>query len=104
MILDVEPRHLKLIMGILKKHLPLGAKVYAFGSRAKNCAKQYSDLDLAIDINGDKLDFSTESKLKSDFENSLIPYTLDVVDLNSISESFRNNIKNDLIELTNLSA
>jgi len=96
--LDIESNHLVQVLAILKTHLPANAKVYVFGSRAKNEAKQYSDLDLAIDL-GQKLDFSLECKLKVDFEESLIPYTVDVVDLNSISESFRDNIKNDLVEL-----
>jgi len=98
MILAVEPRHLELVKKILKQFVP-EAVVYVFGSRAKNCAKPYSDLDLAIDLNGQKLDLSALAKLKSSFEETTIPYKIDVVDLNSISDEFKDNIKEDLIKL-----
>ncbi len=96
MFFDVEPNHLEIVKGVLNKIIP-NATVYVFGSRAKNCAKPYSDLDLAIDINGEKLNLSTLAKLKSAFEETTIPYKIDIVDLNSISEEFKNNIKNDLV-------
>lgn len=102
--IEVEPKHLTQILNILKAYVPLNAKVYAFGSRAKGCAKEYSDLDLAIDLNGEKLGFELECKIKVAFEDSLIPYTVDVIDLNSISESFKTNIKDDLVALPNFSA
>lgn len=98
MVFDVESNHLELIKQILKTFVP-DASIYVFGSRAKNCAKPYSDLDLAIDLNGQKFDLSALAKLKSAFEQTTIPYTIDIVDLNGISDEFRNNIKNDLVKL-----
>lgn len=98
MVLAVEKRHLELVKKILKQFVQ-NATIYVFGSRAKNCAKPYSDLDLAIDQNGQKIDLSTLAKLQSAFEETTIPYTVDVVDLNAISEEFKNNIKEDLVEL-----
>lgn len=102
--IDIQPKHLTSVLDILKTHIPQNAKIYVFGSRAKGCAKEYSDLDLAIDLDGEKLGFNLECKIKTAFENSLIPYTVDVVDLNAISDSFKTNIENDLIELPNTSA
>jgi len=98
MQLDIQTHHLTQIIEILKTYLPKNAKVYAFGSRARNDAKQYSDLDLAIDL-GAKIDFQLECNLKVAFEDSLIPYNVDIIDLNSINKSFKNNIEDDLIEL-----
>jgi uncharacterized protein len=98
MTFAVEVRHLELIKKIFKQIVP-DAILYVFGSRAKNCAKPYSDLDLAIDLNGQKIDLSTLAKLKSAFEETTIPYKIDVVDLNSISDEFKNNIKDDLVKL-----
>lgn len=99
MNLDVKSDHLTNILTILKTYLPKEANIYVFGSRAKNCAKPYSDLDLAIELNKEKLNFSTLAKLTSAFENTTIPYAIDIIDLNSISTSFKKNIKNDLIKL-----
>ena len=99
MNLDIEQRHLAQVIDILNKYLPSDANVYAFGSRARGDAKQYSDLDLAVDVNGQKLDFVTSTKLQTDFEDSLIPYTIDVLDLNSIDENFKKNIENDFVQI-----
>ncbi len=99
MNLDVESKHFKIITNILKELVP-SAKVFVFGSRAKkNKAKPYSDLDIALDCNGKNIDLSTLARLGSAFEQTTIPYTIDIVDLNGISEEFKNNIKHDLLEL-----
>jgi prepilin-type N-terminal cleavage/methylation domain-containing protein len=98
-MINVEPRHLEIIKEILSKYVS-DAKIYVFGSRAKKSAKPYSDLDIAVDLNDQKLNLSILAKLTSAFEQTTIPYKIDVIDLNSISEEFKNNIKNDLIELT----
>lgn len=45
--IDIRPDHWQIVRDILRKHVPQYA-VWAFGSRAKWLAKQYSDLDLAI--------------------------------------------------------
>lgn len=72
-------------------------KLYIFGSRAKNRAKKYSDIDIAIDSK--ELTPKVKSKLEFLFENSLLPYEVDVIDLNNITENFKELIKDDLIEL-----
>lgn len=96
--MDIEARHLEIIKNILKELIPT-AKVYVFGSRAKGSAKKYSDLDLAIDLNQDKLDLSIMAKLCSAFAQTTIPYKIDIVDLNNISSEFKNNIEPDFVEL-----
>lgn len=96
--MDIEARHLEIIKNILKELIPT-AKVYVFGSRAKDSAKKYSDLDLAIDLNQGKLDLSIMAKLCSVFEQTTIPYKIDIVDLNNISSEFKNNIEPDFVEL-----
>ena len=50
-MLDLEQRHLDMLLPILKRHVP-GASLWAFGSRVKGTAKQFSDLDIAIDAGG----------------------------------------------------
>jgi len=48
--IDLKAGHLALVRAILCAHLPKGAKVWVFGSRATGKARRGSDLDLAIDI------------------------------------------------------
>lgn len=94
----LEDRHLNFIKEVLKKNIQNpDAKFYIFGSRAKEKYGQYSDVDIAID--SPDLTLDKKLKIQSDFENSTFPYEVDVVDLNTIKENFKNLIKNDLIEI-----
>ena len=45
---DIRPDHLEIMQGILREHLPMGVKVWVFGSRANWSTKDSSDLDLAL--------------------------------------------------------
>ena len=46
-LIDIRPDHWAIVRTILQKHVPQ-YEVWAFGSRAKWSAKEYSDLDLAV--------------------------------------------------------
>ena len=94
----LDEKQFNFVKSMLKKHIPEPeAKFYIFGSRAKGCSKKYSDVDIAIDLPG----FTSARKLELelDFENSLFPFEVDIIDLNNIKESFKNLIKNDLSEI-----
>ena len=94
----LEDRHIDFIKETLKKYIPNpDAKFYVFGSRAVGKYREYSDVDIAIDVQN--LPSDTKSKLELEFENSTFPYEVDIVDLNNIKEDFKNLIKNDLILL-----
>lgn len=93
---NLERRHIDFILEILNKHLT-DTKYYIFGSRSKGTDKQYSDIDLALDY-GNKIDTKIISKIQIELENSILPYEVDIVDLNSINENFKNLIKDDLKE------
>ena len=96
----LEDRHLAFVLSVLKRNISdVDAKFYVFGSRVKGTNKKYSDIDIAIDLNGKKLDTSILGKILIEFQDSTLPYEVDVVDLNSINENFRNLIKNDLVLL-----
>ncbi len=94
-LLDVRPDHLKIVLDILQKHIPKN-EVWAFGSRAKWTAKEYSDLDLCI-ISSAPLSFSLLGALADDFTDSNLPYKVDVVDWATVSESFREILKQDRV-------
>lgn len=86
-MLDLEPRHLGLLLPILGKHVP-GARVWAFGSRVKGTAKQFSDLDIAIDAGG-PLGMAALALLEQDLADSDLPIKVDVVDLAAVTPAFR---------------
>lgn len=86
------------MQGILQEHLPAGFKVWVFGSRADWSANDASDLDLAVEDN-DKLSYKLLDTLKDAFDNSTLPYTVDVVDLNRISGSFKQIVESQRVSL-----
>ena len=83
---DISPDHLKVVEEILHKNLPLGVSVWVFGSRASWATSDSSDLDLALD--GD-IDHDTILALEMAFEESNLPYTVDIIALDQVSNSFR---------------
>ena len=96
----LEDRHLDYVLSVLKRNISdVDAKFYIFGSRAKGTSKKYSDIDIAVDLNGKKLDVSILGKILIEFQDSTLPFEVDVVDLNSVDEDFRNLIKKDLVLL-----
>ncbi|MDR0517136.1 MAG: nucleotidyltransferase domain-containing protein [Fibromonadaceae bacterium] len=89
-MIAVSKAELKIIKDILLASVP-DCKVKAFGSRTKNTFKQNSDLDLAV-VGSGKLGFSKMGELKLSFEESNLPFRVDVLDYNSISQNFKNII------------
>ncbi len=66
---------------IFKKY-PEVKSVYIFGSRAKGNYKPGSDIDLAI--MNEAVSARTLSNLNSDFSESSLPYTVDLVNFTSL--------------------
>jgi len=93
--IDIRPDHLRIVRGILQKHVPQ-YQVWAFGSRAKWTAKDYSDLDLCIKT-GEPLDFGTLAKLQEDFAESDLPWKVDLMDWAAISPEFRQIVERDKV-------
>ena len=66
--------------------------------RAKRSTKRSSDLDLAIDA-GRKLSLEELNALDSAFEESDLPYKVDLVDWTTTGEAFREIVQPDLLEI-----
>lgn len=65
---------------------------YAFGSRVQGNSKEYSDLDVAYILKAEDNLF----KLKDEIEESNISITLDFVNLQDVSEEFRELIESQM--------
>ncbi|MFH0898776.1 MAG: nucleotidyltransferase domain-containing protein [bacterium] len=92
----MKQKYKELLLEIIEKRLPL-CSVYLFGSRAQNVHEPESDIDLALDNNGIKIDTKIVVAIADDISESTIPYFVDVVDLNGLSEDFRKEIEKDLV-------
>lgn len=96
----LENRHIEFILKVLSNNIvEKDAKFYIFGSRAKNTYKEYSDIDIAVEIPQKKVSANVLGKILIEFSDSTLPYEVDVIDLNSIDEKFKNLIAKTLVEL-----
>jgi len=86
-MIAVSEDSLKKIKDILNKTVP-NCEVRAFGSRVKGTNREYSDLDLAI-LGPQKLGISLLGDVEEAFMASTIPFRVDVLDYNSVSEKFQ---------------
>ena len=93
--LMISPQELNIVKTIFQNRMPSGIKVFVFGSRATGTAGKFSDLDLAIDANQTPLDFFKTAELREAFDESDLPYKVDIVDLNEMSKKFKSLIDRD---------
>jgi len=95
--LELSEEHLNVILDILDKIVP-DRKVRAFGSRVTGKAKPYSDLDLAV-MGDTPLPDKAIRDLRDAFEESNLPFQVDIVQWAEISEGFRKIIEERYIVL-----
>lgn len=88
--MTLAPEHRALVRALLDQRLP-GVEARVFGSRARGDARPYSDLDLAL-IGDEALPRQTLWLLEEDFEESDLPFRVDLVDWHRINEAFRAKI------------
>ena len=88
--LDVSVVQKKIVLDLLKRYIP-DTEVWAYGSRVTGMAKTYSDLDMVA--------FSSKEQenqifdLKEAFEESDLPFRVDLFVWDKIPCRFHENIK-----------
>ncbi|MCD4782997.1 MAG: nucleotidyltransferase domain-containing protein [Candidatus Eremiobacteraeota bacterium] len=90
-MIDIKPGHKEIIDNILKEHVP-EFEVRAFGSRVNGTAKSYSDLDLVL-VGNQEVSIRKLRQLEDAFQESDLPFRVDVIDWNRISDEFRKVIE-----------
>lgn len=78
----------RIVLTVLGRHR---ARVFLYGSRARGAAGRQSDLDIAI-LPLSPLPPGTLSELREALEESTIPYEVDVIDLSTVDDAFRNKV------------
>ncbi len=96
--IDIRADHLDTVHDVLARHLPGGVRVWVFGSRATWATKDSSDLDLALEGDGE-IPARSLSALEAAFEDSDLPYAVDVVDTRRIGERFREIVAEQRVAL-----
>ena len=79
----------------LKSPLPT---ILAFGSRVDGSARKHSDLDLIIKADT-TLPLSQYYQLKDEFEYSVLPFRVDVLDWFRMSDEFKDTIADKVVNL-----
>jgi predicted nucleotidyltransferase len=90
----IRERDLAIVRAILDATLPHEAVVRVFGSRARGNSRRASDLDLAIDAYR-PLTAKEQGALADAFEESDLPYFVDVIDVHTASAGFLALIERD---------
>ena len=89
---DLTAEQRGIILGLLRTHLP-NVTVWAYGSRVRWNARPYSDLDLvAFTSPGQE---SQLANLKDAFEESPLPFEVDLLAWDNLPESFHRRIKQE---------
>ncbi|MCM1078143.1 MAG: nucleotidyltransferase domain-containing protein [Bacteroidales bacterium] len=78
----LSEQHINVLKTACLRHPEIEAAIL-FGSRAKGCYKKGSDIDLAI--KGTGITHNTVLLLKSELEDSMLPFFVDVLHYESIS-------------------
>lgn len=86
-LIDISPENWRIVRDILQRYVP-DREVWAFGSRAKWTAKEFSDLDIAI-IGEEPMSISLMADMREAFQESALPFKIDIVDWAAITPSFR---------------
>lgn len=94
MSLHLEPRHEVVVREILFRVAP-DCEVWAFGSRAHSRGlKPFSDLDLVVMSAGEGVNRRC-AELRRAFEDSSLPFRVDVVEWMSLDEAFRDIVRRE---------
>ena len=88
--IDLSPGHLDVVQKLLQSHLA-GVEIWAYGSRVKGNARRYSDLDLVAFITRDHA--AQLNELRHAFEDSDLPFRVDLFAWEEIPESFHSQIR-----------
>lgn len=94
--IDLTSAQHKEVLSLLKTYVP-DTLVWAYGSRVKWTARPDSDLDLVVFSSSEQK--ANMSLLRETFEESNIPFRIDLFSWNEVPEQFRENIKLDYVVL-----
>lgn len=96
-MIELHEKDLNIVKAIFETYLP-GVPVWVFGSRIHGSAKPYSDLDLVI-VGEEKIPQRLYYQIMDAFEESELPFRVDVLDWHRINQSFRELIQKQYVVL-----
>lgn len=97
-MLQLTQQQCEQVISIVSSVLDEPHQIYAYGSRTKEQARPYSDLDLLVKTK-QKLPIEKLYKLKDAFEFSDLPFRVDIQDWYAMDDGFKANIESSLIQI-----
>ncbi len=91
-VIDLTPDQRRTVLRLIGTHLP-NTEVWAYGSRVKWTSRPQSDLDLVVFSAPEQ--HRQVSDLREAFEESDLPFRVDVLVWDDVSESFRERIEEE---------
>ena len=94
--IDLTEGQLAIVRDLLNRYLP-GATAWAYGSRVKGTARRTSDLDLVVFV--DETSRSRVADLKDAFDESDLPFPVDLHVWDEIPIEFQEQISSRYVEI-----
>ena len=94
--IDITAEQRKTVLALLERHLP-NTTAWVYGSRAKWASRPQSDLDLVVFATPEQN--GRVSDLREAFEESNLPFRVDLSVWDAVPEQFRKHIKRDHVVL-----
>lgn len=95
----LDQQTLNFLKKTVRTHLPdKSYKAFVFGSRATNTNRKFSDIDLGI-MGPKPLPSNVYVSLDQDFQESDLPYRVDLVDFSNVTEKFKEASLSSIINL-----
>ncbi|MCF6179780.1 MAG: nucleotidyltransferase domain-containing protein [Geopsychrobacter sp.] len=94
---SLKPSELEIVHSILARLVP-DLEVWAFGSRVRGTAREFSDLDIVL-ITASVLPLAVKADLVAAFSQSDLPFKVDIVDWSVTDAGFRKIIEQQKVVL-----
>ncbi len=90
--IDITPEQREMIMSLLSRHLP-DTEAWAYGSRIRWTSRSESDLDMVVFAKPEQA--RGVSDLREAFDESNLPFRVDLFVWDEVPESFRGEIERE---------
>jgi len=99
-LLHIDEQHINIIVSLIKSMPELNnCSVYLYGSRVNGKSVKFSDVDIALDNHGEPITDTIKYKLSALLEKSILPYPVDIIDINSVSPVFKAKVEKDFVKI-----
>lgn len=86
--INVSEETMRFLKSVASRYLNDQVRLFVFGSRVNGRNRKYSDIDLGL-ISETEISPLLRLNLEEEFDNSNIPFRVDVVDFSKVTDNFK---------------